>query len=452
MSDRFRNDFTQGSVTKQLIRFSFPLLLSNLLQALYSVVDMVVVGKFCGKASITGVSIGGQINILASGLALGLSIGGTVLIAQYGGSKKYGDQRKTIGTMTIMYFILSAVVTSVMLSLSNPILKALNTPDSAYSETLAYFKICMYGTIFVFMYNAISAILRGMGDSKRPLYFVFTATVTNMLLDIVLVGYYRMGAAGAAWATIFSQALSVVLSLIFLFRKDFFIEFRAVDFKPDFKKAAALIKIGFPSAVQNIIVSFSFLALTSIVNSLPNAEVASACQGIGSKVNSFAILPGLALSTSISSMAGQNIGAGEYGRAKRTFEIGTIMAFGISLLVFLVVQLFPGSIMALFTSEADVISTGSAYLRRTAYDYLFVSITFSVNGLALAAGMSNFALLNTIFNSLILRIPLTYFFVNVLGWGFNGVGLAIGLAPLGSWVLCAVFLKKELWKKKRINL
>jgi len=452
MSNKFRNDLTQGSVTKQLVKFSLPLLLSNILQAFYSVVDMVVVGHYCGKASITGVSIGGQINILAAGLALGLSIGGTVLIAQYGGAKKHDEQRKTIGTMTIMYFILSAVVTTVMLILSNSILRVLNTPGSAYSETLAYYRICMYGTIFVFMYNAISAVLRGMGDSKRPLYFVFIATMTNIAFDIVFVGYFDMGAAGAAWATIGSQALSVILSLIFLYKRDFFIDYNLSDFRLDGKKAVTLIKIGFPSAVQNIIVSFSFLALTSLVNSLPNAEVASACQGIGSKVNSFAILPGLALSAAISSMAGQNIGAGEYGRAKRTSEIGVLMAFGTSLVVFLIVQLFPYAIMSLFTSEADVITTGAGYLRRTAYDYLFVSITFCVNGLALGAGMSNFALINAIFNSLILRIPLAYFMVNALNWGFNGVGLAIGLAPLGSWLLCAVFLKKEMWKKKKIDL
>ena len=163
MSEKFRKDLTQGSVTKQLLKFSVPFLLSNLLQALYSVADMVIVGQFCGKSGITGVSIGGQINILVTGAALGLAIGGTVLIAQYGGAKKYDDQKSTIGTMTTLYIILSAVLTVVMVLLTKPILRLLKTPDNAFEEAVKYLTICMLGTVFMFLYNAISAILRGMG-------------------------------------------------------------------------------------------------------------------------------------------------------------------------------------------------------------------------------------------------------------------------------------------------
>ena len=213
MSEKFRKDLTQGSVTKQLLKFSVPFLLSNLLQALYSVADMVIVGQFCGKSGITGVSIGGQINILVTGAALGLAIGGTVLIAQYGGAKKYDDQKSTIGTMTTLYIILSAVLTVVMVLLTKPILRLLKTPDNAFEEAVRYLTICMLGTVFMFLYNAISAILRGMGDSKRPLYFVAIAAAVNVVGDIVLVGPLKMGAAGAAVATISSQGISAHLSL-----------------------------------------------------------------------------------------------------------------------------------------------------------------------------------------------------------------------------------------------
>lgn len=222
MSEKFRKDLTQGSVTKQLLKFSVPFLLSNLLQALYSVADMVIVGQFCGKSGITGVSIGGQINILVTGAALGLAIGGTVLIAQYGGAKKYDDQKSTIGTMTTLYIILSAVLTVIMVLLTKPILRLLKTPDNAFEEAVRYLTICMLGTVFMFLYNAISAILRGMGDSKRPLYFVAIAAAVNVVGDIVLVGPLKMGAAGAAIATISSQGISVILSLIYLFNSGFF--------------------------------------------------------------------------------------------------------------------------------------------------------------------------------------------------------------------------------------
>ena len=286
MSEKFRKDLTQGSVTKQLLKFSVPFLLSNLLQALYSVADMVIVGQFCGKSGITGVSIGGQINILVTGAALGLAIGGTVLIAQYGGAKKYDDQKSTIGTMTTLYIILSAVLTVVMVLLTKPILRLLKTPDNAFEEAVRYLTICMLGTVFMFLYNAISAILRGMGDSKRPLYFVAIAAAVNVVGDIVLVGPLKMGAAGAAVATISSQGISVILSLIYLFSSGFFSGYKIKDFRIDRQKALSIIKIGLPSSVQQVIVSFSFLTLTALVNSLPNAAAASACQGIVGKINS----------------------------------------------------------------------------------------------------------------------------------------------------------------------
>lgn len=447
MSEKFRKDLTQGSVTKQLLKFSVPFLLSNLLQALYSVADMVIVGQFCGKAGITGVSIGGQINILVTGAALGLAIGGTVLIAQYGGAKKYDDQKSTIGTMTTLYIILSAVLTVVMVLLTKPILRLLKTPDNAFEEAVRYLTICMLGTVFMFLYNAISAILRGMGDSKRPLYFVAIAAAVNVVGDIVLVGPLKMGAAGAAIATISSQGISVILSLIYLFNSGFFSGYKIKDFRIDRQKALSIIKIGLPSSVQQVIVSFSFLTLTALVNSLPNAAAASACQGIVGKINSFAILPGLAMSSAISSMAGQNIGAGEFKRAKKTMTTGLAIAMGISVLVFVIVEIFPRELLSLFTSE-----TGITFLRLAAVDYIIVTPVFCMNGLAIGAGYTNIALLNAVFSSIVIRVPLAYLLVRVLDLGFNGIGIAMGFASVASIVVGFIFIQSGKWKKAKIKL
>ena len=445
MSEKFRKDLTQGSVTKQLLKFSVPFLLSNLLQALYSVADMVIVGQFCGKSGITGVSIGGQINLLVTGAALGLAIGGTVLIAQYGGAKKYDDQKSTIGTMTTLYIILSAVLTVVMVLLTKPILRLLKTPDNAFEEAVRYLTICMLGTVFMFLYNAISAILRGMGDSKRPLYFVAIAAAVNVVGDIVLVGPLKMGAAGAAIATIGSQGISVILSLIYLFRSGFFSDYEIKDFKIDRQKAMSIIKIGLPSSVQQVIVSFSFLTLTALVNSLPNAAAASACQGIVGKINSFAILPGLAMSSAISSMAGQNIGAGELKRAKKTMTTGLMIALGISALVFIIVEIFPRELLTLFTSETDVV-------RLAAAEYMIVTPVFCMNGLAIGAGYTNVALLNAISSSIIIRVPLAYLLVRVFDLGFNGIGIAMGFAPIVSLFIGIIFVQSGKWKKAKIRL
>ncbi|MBR2957399.1 MAG: MATE family efflux transporter [Clostridia bacterium] len=451
MADNFHKDLTQGSVTKQLIKFATPFLLSNLLQALYSVADMIIVGQFCGKTGITGVSIGSQINILVTGAAMGLSVGGTVLIAQYGGQKMYGEQRKTIGTMTTLYMILAVVLTVAMMFLCNPLLTLLNTPASAYSEAADYYNICMGGMVFMFLYNAISGVLRGMGDSKRPLYFVLIAAITNVVLDLILVGKLGMASAGAAWATISAQALSVIISLIYLAKKKFFAEYKLSDFKISKDKFKPLMQIGLPSSIQSLVVSLSFLTLTALVNSLPNAEVASACQGIGGKINSFAILPGLAISSAISSMAGQNIGAGEYARAKKTMLTGMVMAFSVSVAVFAVVNLFPEFLIRLFDSEAEVIETGARYIRIISFDYLFASIMFCLNGLAIAAGNTYIALINAICNGILVRMPVAYFLVRAMDMGFDGVAIAMGFASLIGIVIGAIYVQSGKWKKSIIQ-
>ena len=448
----FNKDLTQGSVAKQLIKFATPFLLSNLLQAFYSVADMIIVGQFCGKTGITGVSIGSQINILVTGAAMGLSIGGTVMIAQYGGQKMYKEQRQTIGTMTTLYIILAAVLTVIMFLLCNPLLTLLNTPKGAYDQAVDYYNICMGGMIFMFLYNAISGVLRGMGDSKRPLYFVLIAAVTNVVLDLVLVGKLGMASAGAAWATIASQALSVIISLLYLIKKKFFSEYTLSDFKINKERLGPLFKIGLPSSVQSLVVSLSFLTLTALVNSLPNADIASACQGIGGKINSFAILPGLAISSAISSMAGQNIGAGEYKRAKKTMYIGMIMAFSISVIVFAVVNLFPEFLIRLFDSEPEVIETGARYLKIISFDYLFASIMFCYNGLAIAAGRTYIALINALVNGIFIRVPLAYLFVNAMDMGFDGIAMAMGMASIGGIIIGAIFVKTGKWQNKIVGI
>ncbi len=452
MADKFRQDLTQGSVGKQLIKFSIPFLLSNLLQAFYSVADMIIVGRLCGTHGITGVNIGSQINILVTGAAFGLAVGGTVLIAQYGGAKKFEEQRKTIGTLFTAYMILAIICTAVMLLLGDTLLRLLNTPEVAYTEAFNYYMICMTGMVFMFAYNVISAILRGMGDSKRPLYFVLIATVVNIIFDIILVGPFKMGAAGAAIATVGAQALSVVLSVIYLAKNHFFVGYKKSDFKIDGAKMKMLLKLGLPSSVQQVVVSFSFLTLTALVNSLPNADIASACQGIGGKVNSFAILPALAMSSAVSSMAGQNIGAGDAKRAKKTMMTGMGIAFAISMVVFVIVQLFPQQIISLFDTNEEVLEVGAEYMRYIALDYIFVPFVFCMNGLAIGAGYTNFALFNACFSSILVRVPFAYLIVNLTDLGFNGIGLATGLASAASIIVGAIFVASGKWKNPKIKI
>ena len=291
-----------------------------------------------------------------------------------------------------------------------------------------------------------------MGDSKRPLYFVIIATIVNIIGDIILVGPLKMGAAGAAYATVGAQALSVILSLIYLVKFRFFEGFSKSDFRINPQKAKMLFKLGLPSSVQQVVISVSFLTLTALVNSLPNADIASACQGIGGKINSFAILPGLAMSNSVSSMAGQNIGAGEPERAKKTMFTGMWISFAFSVLVFSVVEIFASQLISLFDTNTQVLETGVQFVRFIALDYLFVPFVFCINGLAIGAGYSNFALFNACFSSIFVRVPLAYILVRIVGLGFNGVGLAMGLASSASVIIGFIFVFRGKWKKPKIRL
>ncbi len=442
--NKFQNDLTSGHVSKQLLKFSLPFLGAMLFQALYNVADMVIVGWYEGSIGISGVGIGGQVAVLITNLIIGFTTGGTILIAQYAGAKLFDEQKKTIGTLFSLYGIFAVVITAVLLPLVPSILDLLQTPVESYAIAKDYLNICISGTIFIFGYNAVSAILRGMGNSKAPLVFVGIAASANVVLDILFVGPIGMGAAGAALATVISQALSLVLSIVYLRRKGFIFDFKLKSFRIYGDKVRLLLKLGLPSGMQNLCVSLSFLILTSLVNSL--GVYSSAAFNIGMKVNSFAILPGIAMSQSIASMCGQNIGAGLYDRAMNTMLVGLRMNLLITAAVGVVIALFPGAIMGIFNADAQTVVEGADFLRLLAADAAISSIVFSFNGLFLGGGHTLATLFNAVLTSIVLRAPMAYFFVNVLGLKLVGVGIAVTLAPIGGILFGLYFIKSGRWK------
>ena len=381
----FENRLTEGNVAKQLIRFSLPLLISNIVQALYSVADMLIVGWFSGTYAMSAVNIGGQVTMVVTNFVIGLAVGGTVLIAQYIGAKKHEEVDKTIGTIFSVMGILAVFFSVFMTFFSDVMLKALNTPIESYDMAKDYVLICMWGIVFVFGYNAISAILRGMGDTKRPLAFIGIACTINVVLDIIFVGPLDMKASGAAIATIIAQAVSMLLAVIYLKRNKFIFSFHHASFRIHKDKLKLLLKVGIPSSAQNVIVGISFLVLTSMINDI-GGVTASAAVGIVGKFNSFAILPAIAMSASVSAMAAQNIGAGLYNRASKTLITAIMISFTISIIIFTLVQIFPEAILLVFKAEPDVIAIGVSYLKSFSYDYLVVPFAFCFNGLLNGAG------------------------------------------------------------------
>ena len=442
----FEKDLSKGSVGKQLWLFALPFIVSNLIQSLYSVVDMVIVGRYCGAESMVGVNVGGQITLLVTNLVIGLCAGGTTLIAQYMGSGRRKELKETIGTLLTTLVFLGVILTALMVFLRTPMLRLIKTPAEAFGEGNDYLLVTALGTVFIFGYNALSAIMRGMGDSKNPLVFVAIACVINIVLDYVLVAAFDMKALGAAIATVFSQAVSMVLCIIYLKRNKFIFDFSLSSFGLHKERLKMLMKVGIPTSVQNVVVGMSFLFLTTLVNTMGVNE--GAALAVVAKFNSFAILPAIAMSASIAAMSGQNLGAGEVERAVKTMRIGTIIGFCMSAVIFVVAQLFPEPILLIFDdTNPAMLAAGVEYIRAFTFDYLFASLMFGFNGLFIGSGHTTFTLFNNVLSSVLIRVPMAYLCGIVLDLGMFGVGLAAPASSLVALILCIIFFKTGKWKK-----
>ena len=457
MATRKQQDFTVGPIGKGMITFALPFLLSNILQALYGAVDMWVVGNFSSNIAeirdsiVAGVNIGSQITHLVAMAVSGLTVSGTVLVGQYIGARKNKDASQTVGTMFSMLAIAALFLTVVMIVLSEPLLRLLNTPANAMAHAKEYLIICLSGTIFIFGYNAISSIQRGMGDSVRPLYFVGIACAINVVLDLWFVKSLGWGAAGAAWATVIAQAVSFIIAAIYLSRSRFIFDFKPSSFKISKEKMKMMINIGIPSSVQSIIVNISFLFLTAVVNEI-GGEAAAAGVGIVGKFNSFAILPAVAMSSSVSAFAAQNIGAGLYDRAKKCVATGIAIALSLSTAILVFVQIFPESVLTFFGVGPEAVKSGVEYMRTFSIEYLFIPILFCFNGLIMGAGHTFFTLISGTVSSLFLRIPVAVVLGKWMGLGLTGVGLAGPAATFAGVCLAGWFLFTGRWKKDKTGI
>ncbi|MDD5937219.1 MAG: MATE family efflux transporter [Clostridiales bacterium] len=445
---KFENNLAQGSVAKKLILFALPFLLSNIIQSLYNVADMLIVGQFSGTASMSGVNIGGQITFIVTNIVIGFCAGGTIIIAQSIGSKDKVTTKETTSTLITLLAIIGMILTVVMIVLKNPILRLIKTPVESFSEASDYLIVTSLGILFIFSYNALSGILRGMGDSKRPFWFIAIACSTNIVLDLILVGVFQMGAKGAAIATVFSQALSTILCIIYLKKNDFIFDFKLKSFQIIPHRLTQIFKIGLPTAVQNGVVALSFLVITVLVNEI--GVNASAAVGVVGKFNSFAIMPAIALSNSISTMAAQNIGAGEWGRAKKCCHIGMSIAVAITIIIFALAQIFAGPIISMFDDNPDVIQSGVTYMRTFSFDYLIVPFVFCFNGLFIGAGHTTFSLFNSLMSSLFFRIPAAILFGKVFSMGLSGIGLGAPIASTGSLIMVLFFYFTNRWRKNAV--
>lgn len=447
-SSNFQNDLTEGSVAKQLVRFSVPFFLSMLVQQSYAMIDMVIVSHFAGEASVAGVNNGGQLMFLAAAFAIGISIGGTVLVGQYFGAKRTEDVQKTTATTLTAMLVMSFIMMAIFLPLSNLMLRTLRVPEESYSEAFRYLVITLCGLPFIFMYNAISGILRGMGDTKRPLLFITGASIFSAVLDLILIGIFRLDAAGAAISTVAAQAGCVFVSAIYLTRKGFIFDFKPKSFVIHKDKLMLILKLGVPTGFSQLVINFSFLLMVFLVNDYGVSVAAGA--GLVGRFNGLVIMPLIAIGSSVSTMCAQNFGANRFDRAIHTMKVGTGISLALAVFCFVTVQLFPGAIMSLFTSSEAVINAGIIYMRAYSFDYLAVAFFFSLNGLIGGAGHANITLIAALISSIGIRIPAALILSKTIGLGLYGIGLAVPAATLGATIFLAAYYFSGRWRSSLI--
>ena len=387
-------DLLTGSVPKKLIRFAFPLFLANLLQALYNVVDMLVVGKIVGKTGLAAISNASMLCFIINSLCIGLTMGGSVLVAQCKGANDQTGQRDTIGMLFFLSLVGSAVVTILGLAIYEALFQALNVPANAYQDACGYMKIICCGTVFVFGYNAVCSILKGLGDSQTPLFFVGVATVLNVVLDVLLVGPLSMGTAGAAWATITAQGVSFMASLVYLRRYQPGFSLRKIEFHRE--KLLAILKVGLPTAIQMVVVNTAYLLVTGMLNQF--GTPVAAASGVGLKINTFAGMHCWAIGQAITAMVGQCLGAGQIERARKVVRSGLLLNLAVTAAVAVVVQLLAEPLICMFDGTSpEVIRVGVLYLRLCCgVNSLVYAAMYTLDSFAIGVGAAHVAMVNAL--------------------------------------------------------
>ncbi len=443
-------NLTEGSVTKQLIRFSIPFMLSNALQVVYSMVDMLVVGHYVGSSGLSAVSIASQIVMLMTTICMGFATGGQVYISQLVGANDKEGIKHTIGTLFSAVLGVGVLMTIIALTLHRPFLNLLNTPAESYDDTVAYMLICGGGIIFTYGYNMVSAVLRGMGDSKRPLYFVLVASVLNLILDVLFVGPLHMGVAGAAWATIIGQAVSFIVSIIYLYhrREAFGFDFKLQSFAVRSRPLKVLIKLGIPFAISSSAINISMLFVNGLVNDF--GVYASATFGVGSKVQHVPDILTRSISMAAAAMIGQNMGAGSVDRAKKVVWV----SMGISLVIYaiaaVVFALFPQQIFGLFTGEQEVIALAWLFISTMLIGYPAHIVMSPCNAFIQGIGNAPLSLVIALLDGFVMRISLSYLFGIALDMGLFGFFLGYNLATYGTAIPSAAYFLSGKWKKRKM--
>lgn len=440
------NTLTEGNVARTLLRFAVPFLIANILQSLYGAVDLFVVGRYGTAESVAAVSTGTQVTQIVTSLVSGLTLGSTIVIGNYMGQKRFDRVKQTIGTTLTVFAVVALLLTAAMLVLEVPLLTVLCTPEESFALTMQYVAICACGNLFICGYNAISAILRGYGDSKRPMVFVGIACVINIVLDFVFVKDLHMDVSGTAWATVISQGVSMVIAIVYLKRKQFIFDFRLSGFRPVGSIVKELARVGIPISFQEAAVRVSFLYLMTVMNRC--GVYAAAVVGIGSKYDVFAMLSATSMANALAAITAQNMGAGKPERARKSLWYGMGFALFVSCLFWLWAQWNPESMISAFSRDEHVIRAGVPFFRSCSYDYILVTHVFCLNGYLNGRQKTLWTMVSCTSGALLLRIPMVYFFGKYFS---DNLGMLGKIAPTVSGIMACYTLAYVLWEGWKWN-
>ena len=450
--NRLMVDLTQGSIPRHLIKFSIPMLLGNLLQALYNTVDSIWVGRYVGPEALGAVSISFPIIFALVAMVMGITMATTTMVAQYAGSKQYDMVRKTINNSILVLLIAAVFITGIGIWLHEPILRLINVPESILPMASSYLMIFLSGMIFMFGYNVLGAILRGLGDSKTPLKFLFVATLVNLVLDpflIIGIGPFpQMGVAGAALATVISQGVATVLALNYLNKKDHLVAIRWRELKYDAELTRTTVRIGLPAGIQQTMVALGGLAVSSIINSFGPMVVAA--YGAAMRLDQFAFMPSMSIGLAVSSLVGQNMGAGREDRVRETVRWGSLITMGFTGIMTLVALVRPQILMVLFTTDLEVIRLGSEYLRIVSLSYIPFALMFVITGALRGAGDTIPTMAISMTTLWLIRVPLARYLSAMPNLGSQGIWIAIAISSTAGMVLARLYYATGRWKDKGV--
>ncbi len=449
MSHSITKDFTGGKIPGQLLWFTLPFMASNALQVLYSTIDMMIVGRFVGTAGLSAVSQSSQIVNFAAMICLGVSNAGQVLVSQAVGSGKRDRMNPIIGTLFSVLMILAVLFSAVILSCKTVILALMHIPPESYQMAMEYLVICGSGMVFTAGYNMVSSILRGMGDSARPLLFIVIASATNLSLDILFTGILGFGVAGAAWATVIGQAVSFLFSICYLYqrRQEFGFDFRRESFRMDKHYVRLIFSLGAPMAVQSGFINLSMLFVNSIINRV--GVVASATFGVGVRIDDIVNKISQGIQYAAMPMISQNIGAGKTERAKHVVYWAWVYSLVMTIIFMILYLCFGKQLFMIFSKDPNVHAMSQTFIRAILWMFPAFAVMRGSGAFIQGIGHARLSMILALLDGVFLRIGLSWLFGVVLEWGFYGFVLGYALAPYGYAIPSMIYFLSGRWKKRK---